>query len=70
MRVPQAEHLPRRASQLSTGMFSNQRMRWPQAGQREPGRASPSGLSSASDFSSEPDDSVRRSGMSLPKTRL
>jgi hypothetical protein len=50
-------------------MFSNQRMRWPQAGQRDAGRASPSGLSSASDFSSELDDSVRRSGMSLPKTR-
>ena len=37
MGVPHAEHLPRSASQLSTGMFSYQRIRCPHCRQRERG---------------------------------
>ena len=37
MRALQAEQRPRSASQLKTGMFSYQRMAWPQCGQRERG---------------------------------
>jgi hypothetical protein len=38
MRVRHAEQRPRRASQLTSGMFSQARMRWPHDGQAERGR--------------------------------
>ena len=37
MRAPQAEHLPRSTSQLTSGTFSSAVMRWPHAGQAERG---------------------------------
>ena len=67
--VLHAEHRPRSSSQLSTGMFSYQRMRWPQLGQREAGRARPRGARPSIDFASALPVWPMAAGAAAAKTR-